>query len=112
MVVVFAQPTLVRRRLSDHQQRRGSPDPAGRNPLLTTIGIPCSRFSDISSLVLLNDEFSGSVEFKKLFLDSSQLAAGTYMAIQVMFYSVCHLFIFSCDWQQSALQISNRIKKK
>ena len=64
LMVVFARPTLVRIRLSDHQQIRRWPDPAGRYPILTIIGVSISCLFHISSLMLLGDEFSGCAVLK------------------------------------------------
>ena len=48
---------------------------AGCNPILMTVDVSCSHVSHISSLVLLGDEFSGFVKFRKPFRDFNRLLA-------------------------------------
>ena len=56
-----------------------SRDSAGYNPVLVTVDISCSRVSHICSLVLLVDEFSGFVKFRKRFRDFSRLIADMWL---------------------------------
>ena len=68
---------IGRRHLNGLQQ--SWPDPAGRNIILINLCVPLYRLFHISNLVLLGDEFSGFVEFKKLFCDFNKLAACTWL---------------------------------
>ena len=89
-MLVFAWPTQVHSRLSECQQNHGWSDPAGRdsagcNHILMTIDVSCSHVSNISSLMLLGDEFSGFVKFRKRFHDFNQLISDMWL------YSWCFL---------------------
>ena len=56
---------------------------------MTYVVVSSSRLFHISSLVLLGDEDSGVVEFKKLFRDFSQFAAGTWLCCWCFLPAIC-----------------------
>ena len=83
-MLVFAWLTQVHSRLSECQQNHGWSDPAGRdsagcNCILMTVDVSCSCVSNISSLMLLGDEFSSFVKFRKPLRDFNWLIADMWL---------------------------------
>ena len=87
-MLAFDRPTPVRNRFSEHQQSHG-----WCNPILMTVDVSCSRVSHISSLMLLvlGDEFSGFVKFRKPFCDFNRLIADMWL------YSWCFEYVACLD---------------